>query len=171
MKSGDDRIKQRSWGSLVALLAPRPERELDAASGDEQPVALATPGARTKPGVLRAGVKYGIVGASGIVVNLAVLYLLHTVLGWGFTRSSALATETAIIWNYLGNELWTFHHRRLALRRLIKFNVAALATLLITVTVATIAERFTTALLAQLLGIVAGSGLNFAVNFLWTWRR
>lgn len=171
MGTDDDRFLRRSRVSLVGLVTPRAQHKMDFVSNVGKGAPLYSPVVRTKPGVLRAGVKYGVVGASGVVVNLVVLYLCHTVFGWGFTRSSGIATEAAIIWNYLGNELWTFHHRRLSLRRLIKFNVAALATLLVTVTVATATERVTTALLAQLVGILAGSGLNFAANFLWTWKR
>lgn len=126
---------------------------------------------RLKPSVVRAFVKYGVVGGSGVLVNLAALHLLHIELGFPFTRSSAAATELAIVTNYLGNELWTFHHRSLSLRRLAQFNVAALVSLVLTVALATILKEFLHPLLAQLLGIGAGASLNFAVNFWWTWRR
>ncbi|MEX0659473.1 MAG: GtrA family protein, partial [Egibacteraceae bacterium] len=89
-----------------------------------------------KPSVYSASWRYALVGATGVLVNLAVLHVLHGELGLGFLRSSAMATETAILCNYLGNELWTFHHRRLAWRRLVTFNVSALAGLVATVTVA-----------------------------------
>ena len=105
-----------------------------------------------------------------MLVNLLVLEGLHGQLGWGFTRSSALATETAIITNYLGNELWTFHKRRISVRRFVQFNVVALAGLLATVTVATILERLIDYRLAQLVGIGCGALLNFTGNFRWTWR-
>ena len=95
---------------------------------------------------------------------------LHGQLGWGFTRSSAIATETAIITNYLGNELWTFHKRKIALRRFLQFNLVALAGLVATVTVATVFERLIDYRLAQLAGISAGALLNFTGNFRWTWR-
>lgn len=126
---------------------------------------------RQKPGLVRASLKYALVGGSGVVVNLVVLHLLHAELGLGFTRSSALATELAIVTNYLGNEFWTFHHRRLSLRRLVQFNLAALFSLVVTVTLATVVKEFVHPLLAQLAGIAAGASLNFGVNFWWTWRR
>lgn len=125
---------------------------------------------RDKPGWLRAAIKFGLVGASGVLVNLLVLEGLHGQLGWGFTRSSAIATETAIITNYIGNELWTFHKRRISLRRFVQFNAVALAGLFATVTVATILERLIDYRLAQLVGIGAGALLNFTGNFRWTWR-
>jgi dolichol-phosphate mannosyltransferase len=127
--------------------------------------------AREKPSMGSAFVRFAVVGAIGTVVNLAALHLLHVELGFGFTRSSAIATELAILSNYLGNELWTFHHRRLSLRRLAQFNAGALLGLLVTVVTATIAKEVVHPLLAQLLGIGLGSGLNFAINFGLIWRR
>lgn len=126
---------------------------------------------RAKPGMLRASLRYGVVGLLGVGVNLGVLHLLHSVLGLGFTRSSAAATEAAIVANYLGNELWTFHLRRLSLRRLAQFNVAALLALVVTVTLATVVKEFVHPLAAQLAGIAAGAAVNFGINFGWTWRR
>ena len=104
-------------------------------------------------------------------MNLVVLEALHGQLGLGFTRSSAIATEIAILGNYVGNELWTFHHRRLSWRRLLQFNAVALVGLAITVAVGTIAKEHVHYLLAQFLGICAGAITNFALNFGWTWRR
>lgn len=127
--------------------------------------------ARAKPKFLVALFRFGLVGLIGTAVNLGVLEALHGQLGWGFTRSSAIATEVAIIGNYLGNELWTFHHRKLSLRRLVQFNATMLVGAAVQVTAATLLERVMPYLLAQLLGIVIGSGLNFAFNFGWTWRK
>jgi dolichol-phosphate mannosyltransferase len=129
------------------------------------------PPPRAKPRARAAFVRFAIVGAVGTLVNLAVLHLLHLELGLGFTRSSAVATEIAIISNYVGNELWTFHHRRLSLRRLVQCNVGALVSLLVTVATATLAKEVVHPLLAQLLGIGLGSGLNFLIDFRWVWRR
>ena len=127
--------------------------------------------ARAKPKLFVALFRFGVVGAIGTAVNLGVLELLHGQLGWGFTRSSAIATEVAIIGNYFGNELWTFHHRKLSLRRLVQFNATMLVGAVVQVTAATLLERVVPYLLAQALGIAIGSGLNFAFNFGWTWRR
>ena len=128
--------------------------------------------ARVKPKLIVALFRFGVVGAVGTAVNLLVLELFHGQLGWGFTRSSAIATEVAIIGNYLGNELWTFHHRKLSFRRLLQFNVTMLVGAAVQVAAATLLERAGLPyLLAQALGIAIGSGLNFAFNFGWTWRR
>jgi dolichol-phosphate mannosyltransferase len=51
--------------------------------------------------------KFGIVGASGVIVNNGVLLLLVS-LGMDDLAASIIATETAIITNFLGNSFWTW---------------------------------------------------------------
>ncbi|MDQ3708563.1 MAG: GtrA family protein [Actinomycetota bacterium] len=126
---------------------------------------------RDKPQLRTALVRFAAVGALGTLINLAVLELLHGQLGYGFTRSSAAATEVAIIGNYLGNELWTFHYRRLSLRRLLQFNTTMLVGAAVQVGSATLLKEVLPYLLAQTLGIGIGAAVNFAFNFGWTWRR
>lgn len=126
---------------------------------------------RARRGASSALWRFGVVGGIGTIVNLGVLQLLHGLLGLPFPVGSAVATEIAILSNYVGNELWTFHLRKLSLRRLAQLNAGALLSLLVTVSVATAANGVLHPLLAQLLGIGVGSGLNFAINFGWVWRR
>lgn len=115
--------------------------------------------------------RFAAVGASGVVVNVAVWWPVHELAGAPFPLASAVATEAAILWNYAGNELWTYHLRRLSWRRLAQFNLAALVALVLTVTAATLAARALPPLAAQLVGIAVGSGANFAAHFGWIWRR
>ena len=125
---------------------------------------------REKPRLLAALWRFGVVGIIGTIVNLAVLELLHGQLDLPFTRSSAIATEVAIIGNYIGNEMWTFHHRKLSLRRLAQFNFTMLIGAAVQVGAATLLKEFMPYLLAQTIGIGVGSMLNFAFNFGWTWK-
>lgn len=113
--------------------------------------------------------RFGVVGVLGTVVNVIILHVLHTELGWGFTRSSAIATELAIVHNYIWNELWTFHIRQLDLRRLARYNASSLLAFAVTVSVATIVKEAIDPRLAQLVGILCGAGLNYLVNVRWTW--
>jgi dolichol-phosphate mannosyltransferase len=112
-------------------------------------------------------VKFAIVGASGVPVTLAMNYLLHAILGLPLWLSTALAVETAIVTNFLGNNAWTFanaeererrvpfleQHPRLgplftwalrpAVRRFVKFNAVSLVGLVITTVVTTlVAARY-----------------------------
>ncbi|HEX6255878.1 MAG TPA: GatB/YqeY domain-containing protein [Euzebyales bacterium] len=113
--------------------------------------------------------RFGVVGVLGTVLNVAILHVLHTELGWGFTRSSAIATELAIVHNYMWNELWTFHIRKLDLGRLLRYQTSSLVAFCVTVGVATLAKEAIDPRLAQLVGILSGAGFNYAVNVRWTW--
>ena len=55
-------------------------------------------------------IKFGAVGGSGVVVNLACLALLR-MLGLSNNLASALAIEVSIISNFILNERWTFRER------------------------------------------------------------
>ena len=130
--------------------------------------ASALLGALRRPRVNQM-LRFGVVGVLGIVVNVAIVHVLHTVLGWGFTRSSAIATEAAILHNYVWNELWTFHIRRLDLGRVFRYQMSSLLAAAVTVFVATLVKELIDPRLAQLVGVLSGAGLNYVVNVRWTW--
>lgn len=113
--------------------------------------------------------RFGVVGVLGTAVNVGIVHILHTRLGWAFPQSSAIATELAIVHNYVWNELWTFHIRQLNLGRFVRYQTSALVALVVTVGVAIPVERFVDAELAQLVGILCGAGINYVVNVRWTW--
>lgn len=55
-------------------------------------------------------IKFGAVGAFGVVVNIVVFNLcLHT-FHLQTVRSGVIATAVAICTNYLGNRYWTYRH-------------------------------------------------------------
>jgi putative flippase GtrA len=124
-----------------------------------------------KPTASAALPRFLLVGATGVVVTQALLFAYHGLLGAPVWLATALATEAAIVNNYVGNELFTFHLRQLHFPRLVRFNLVALGGLAVTTVVTTVlANSGVFYLAANLIGIGAGSGVNFAVNFLWTWR-
>jgi dolichol-phosphate mannosyltransferase len=88
--------------------------------------------------------RFGVVGFSGVFVDMIMLYLLSdpSTLGWGLTRSKILASEVAIVNNFLWNDAWTFADFssqqkgwRKRLKRFLKFNVVCLAGLILNVLV------------------------------------
>jgi uncharacterized protein YqeY/putative flippase GtrA len=132
--------------------------------------AVVAPALPVTPCVRRGQLlRFGLVGVLGTAVNVAILHVLHSELGWGFTRSSAIATELAIVHNYIWNELWTFHIRQLNLGRLIRYQTSSLLAAIVTVGVATLAKEVMDPRLAQFVGILAGASLNYVVNVRWTW--
>lgn len=54
-------------------------------------------------------IKFLLVGASGIVVNTAALWLLSSVWSLPYLSASVLATQIAILWNFLLLERLVFH--------------------------------------------------------------
>lgn len=143
------------------------ERERE--SGGPAGVPMLAAPTRSRRDSLRQMLRFGVVGVLGTVVNIAIVHALHNELGYGFTRSSAIATELAIIHNYIWNELWTFHVRKLDLRRFGQYQMASLLGIGITVGVATVVKEVTDPRIAQLIGILCGAGLNYLVNARWTW--
>jgi dolichol-phosphate mannosyltransferase len=86
--------------------------------------------------------RFGVVGLTGVVVDMAMLYCLSdpSMLGWGLTRSKILAGELAIINNFIWNDLWTFrdlsqrqNKRHQRFKRFLKFNIICLMGLILNV--------------------------------------
>lgn len=78
--------------------------------------------------------RFALVGLSGVVVDMVILYLLHSYLGWGLTRSKLVAAELAIFNNFIWNDAWTFADVTLRQRgwaarckRWLKFNLICLS--------------------------------------------
>jgi len=59
---------------------------------------------------LRQFIKFCLVGGSGVAVDMAVLYFLAEPAwcGWNVTLSKVCSAETAMLNNFLWNEVWTF---------------------------------------------------------------
>ena len=56
--------------------------------------------------------KYGLVGISGYLLNLAVYAALVRGAGISYLAAAPLAFVAAVTNNYLLNRLWTFRHQR-----------------------------------------------------------
>lgn len=78
-------------------------------------------------------IRFCLVGASGIVVNSAVLWLVTSVFGVYYLYSAAIATLVSSTWNFALSELWVFRaesKQSAWTRRFVPFfllNLAALA--------------------------------------------
>ncbi len=121
-------------------------------------------------------IKFALVGASGVLINMALLYTLTRAAHVKLELAAPIAIETSIIWNMLLNELWTFRGRTTATRfaqRLFRFHVvsAFAATINYLLLLALVRGLRMHDMLANLVGIAAGMVFNYAFNSLWTWRR
>ena len=122
-------------------------------------------------------VKFGLVGLSGVLVNEGLLWLLTENLGLYYLLSAAIAVETAIITNFILNDIWTFRDRRTPgnislLGRGLKFNLVSLGGLGINIAILwTVTEVVGISyLISNLIGIAGATLWNYTINTLWTWR-
>jgi dolichol-phosphate mannosyltransferase len=122
---------------------------------------------------------FGLVGASGVVVNLVALRGLLLVFGpgqRGFIWAEAGATAIAMISNFFLNNVLTYRDRRLvgwqAVRGLISFMLVCSLGALVNVTVASDVYAVTGLwLIAGVAGAAVGAVLNYALSSIFTWRR
>ena len=117
-------------------------------------------------------VKFGLVGATGVLVNSAVLYAGHTLLGLPLLLASAIAVEVAVVNNFTLNNLWTFGQRSFKFGRLVQFNLVSLGGMAITtgVLVGLVNLYAIHYLIANLIAIGLATTWNYVLNSLWTWR-
>lgn len=125
--------------------------------------------------------RFGVVGLSGVFVDVAVLYLLHdpTTLALPLTRSKIISAEVAIVNNFLWNDAWTFGDMasrqrgwRKRLKRFLKFNIVCLMGLALNVLLLNVLFNFWQVhyQLANLIAIAAVTLWNFWINLKLSWR-
>jgi dolichol-phosphate mannosyltransferase len=122
--------------------------------------------------------KFGIVGISGIIVNLAILFLLVEYASVNKDLASPVAIEISILNNFIWNDLWTFQsgaNRKFSSRwhRLGAFNVVSAGGAVINYGIFLVltAGFGMYYLAAQFIGILIGFVWNFLVNRRFTWTR
>lgn len=108
-------------------------------------------------------VKFGLIGATGVAVNLGLLWLLVRFTSLHYALASPLAIEASILGNYLGNRLWTWRDRRVGWESLLHFHGVSLIGMLFQwITLVALVEFGE---LHYLAASLAGIGLGTAWNF------
>jgi dolichol-phosphate mannosyltransferase len=124
--------------------------------------------------------KFCVVGASGVLVDMGLLYVLSDpqMLGLGLTRSKLLAAETAILSNFLLNDVWTFREQAklvpgglARLRRFLGFNAICSIGLAINVALLNLLFNYghLNRYVANAVAIVAVTGWNYWLNRKLNW--
>ena len=126
--------------------------------------------------------RFGVVGAGGFLLNLAVFnLLLFTVfdserIHEGPLLANIVATIVAIVFNWVGNRLWTFreHRGKQLLREGIEFSVVSIGGLLIglgCLWVSHYALGYTSKLAdnisSNVIGLALGTVFRFVLYRLW----
>ena len=119
--------------------------------------------------------KFAVVGGSGVLVNMGCFFLLTRYAGLDIEIASPIAIEISILANFTFNNLWTFRKRKTRvpfLSRILRYHlVTGLAGIVNYFTLLLLANVFGVQdLIANLIGIVLGTLINFFLNSLWTWR-
>ena len=134
------------------------------------------------PALLKRYVKFCVVGGSGVVVDMALIYLLASpsLLGRNLSVSKLIAAEVAIVNNFLWNDLGTFRglaagadRRRERARRFLKFNLICTAGIGLEVVLLNL-QVFRLGMnvyLANFVSIVLVSLWNFFMNLRLGWGR
>ncbi|MGD9488623.1 MAG: GtrA family protein [Calditrichaceae bacterium] len=117
--------------------------------------------------------KFSIVGSSGVLVNMFVLYALTEYFKIYYMVSSIIAIELSILANFTLNEAWTWADRKKSgnYSRIVRYHLsvgiaAVLANGVLLVVLTEIFDIYY--LISNLIGIAAGMLLNFVINDLWT---
>ncbi len=122
--------------------------------------------------------RFGLVGLSGIIVNMVLLYALTEIVGIYYLISAAIAIELSIVNNFVWNDVWTFKSARdlrfgRRVQRFASFQAVSVGGLVINMAVlyalADIAGVYYLA--ANLVGIFVAFAWNYVVNRHFTWVR
>jgi dolichol-phosphate mannosyltransferase len=117
-------------------------------------------------------VRFGVVGASGYIVNLAI-YAVLLELGLHYRGAATGAWVGGVLNNFWWNRHWTFDARdRHAGFQAARFFVVSFVAFVVSLGVLTLlVEAGVAKLPAQALAIIAVTPLNFVGNKLWSFAR
>lgn len=122
---------------------------------------------------VRQFVKFGIVGASGMVVNFIVAHALEKTTSLSWFTDFAIGFMAGGVSNYLLNRIWTFRSNRHPFFEGLQFLTVSLVALGLGKIVFVIADRyrFEHFTLTWLAATAAGIFVNFFLNKYWTFKH
>lgn len=115
--------------------------------------------------------RFGVVGASGYMVNLSVFALIVSKAGVDYRAGAALAFLTAVTNNFIWNRRWTFRVRRGPIpHQAARFLVVSVGAFLLSLAVLELLVSVSGSgeLLAQATAVALVMPANFLGNRLWT---
>jgi len=121
-------------------------------------------------------VRFGVVGGSGFVVNLAVFWLLVHPAGQDYRLAAIVAYLVAVTNNFSWNRFWTFRDDAAgghAGFQAARFFVVSLAAQIVALGIleALVAGADAPKVAAQAVAVMAATPLNFLGNKLWSFSR
>lgn len=130
---------------------------------------------RPMTGIVRKYLQFCIVGGSGLVVDMAIFWTLHSQIGMSIPSSKIAAAEIALLNNFTLNECWTFRQvgsRNSRWARLLRFHAICVVGIGLSLAILLILnQQFAwSAGLANGAAIVLVSLWNFVLSWVWGWR-
>ena len=118
-------------------------------------------------------VKYYSVGASGVLVNLGILYALSDFAGFWYFASQVIAISVSISSNFLFNRFWTFRDSIEDQRNSVMYVKFLLVSLIgmgiqLGITYLLVENVAVYYMYAAAIGIAIAGGINYVVNRRWT---
>jgi dolichol-phosphate mannosyltransferase len=119
--------------------------------------------------------KFCVVGMTGVLVNMGLLWVLTKFVGFDYRVSAIFAIEISILSNFTLNELWTFGKRQkkggLA-KRIAGFNLACVIGAMINFIVLVMLTEILHLhyLLSNLFGIACATLWNYFMSARWVWK-
>jgi putative flippase GtrA len=123
-----------------------------------------------KPGNWVQLLQFGLVGASGYIVNLAVFALVNGPLGVHYIAAAILAFCVAVLNNFWWNRHWTFDakHGHAGFQAARFFTVSLLALIVNLIALKLLVGGGMGELPAQAISVAIAMPFNFIGNKLWT---
>jgi putative flippase GtrA len=118
-------------------------------------------------------IRFGAVGASGYVVNLAVFALCVHAIGVDYRLSAVIAWFVSVLNNFWFNRHWTFRARQVhPVRQGVRFFAVSLVAFGFSylVLIGLVDGAGMTKVLAQAIAVAAAMPLNFVGQKLWSFR-
>ena len=121
----------------------------------------------------KQAVQYYIVGGSGVLVNLGILYALTDFVGFWYVASQVIAISISISSNFFFNRFWTFKNSVSDQRNSVmylKFIIVSLIGMGIQlgITYLLVENVMLYYMHAAFVGIAIAGGINYIVNRRWT---
>lgn len=120
--------------------------------------------------------KFSIVGISGLIVNETLLWALTEIGGLYYLFSSIVSTESAILNNFVWNELWTFHDTHDDLKsgifeRLFKFHISRFGSTILGIFLLIILTEIFSVhyLISNIFSILILIVYNYVTSKEWVW--
>jgi putative flippase GtrA len=120
--------------------------------------------------------RFGIVGATGLLVNSAALFAFVELAGVHYLPAAILATQVSTLWNFAGTEFWVFRGRalnrsrgsRLGLYAVMNNLALALRSPVLILLTSTLGVQY---LVSNIASLILLTVIRYCVADVWIWAR